>query len=78
MCCDGDIMKNVLYAIVLASALTFPFAGCGGGGSKTTAVQETRTTTTGQELIDLQKAYEAGIISQKQYDQQKQKILNQK
>ena len=33
------------------------------------------TTTVGDELIDLQKALDTGAISQEEYDQMKEKIL---
>jgi len=68
------------YKFLLVSfmfILPFLQVGCGSGGSKTTTVQETRTTTVGQELLDLEKAYKAGVISERQYNQQKQKILSQ-
>jgi len=48
--------------------------GCGGGGAELKS--RTTTTTTGQELIDLKAAYENGVITKKQYEDQKEKILN--
>ena len=46
---------------------------CGGGGAK---VQTSSTTATkGQELMDLEKAYKQGIITEKEYKKQKKKIL---
>ena len=54
--------KMRLMAGLLASfALCITLASCGGGGAD--VQQETRTTTTGQELLDLQKAKEAGVIA---------------
>jgi hypothetical protein len=44
-----------------------------GGGDET--VQQTKTTTTGQELIDLKAAYDKGIITERQYEQEKDKLL---
>jgi hypothetical protein len=48
-------------------------AGCLslGGGDET--IQQ--TTTTGQELIDLKAAFDKGIITERQYEQQKEKLL---
>ena len=33
-------------------------------------------TTVGQELMDLQKAYEAGAISEEEYNKLKQELIN--
>lgn len=55
-------------AILVATLL---IAGCGGGD---TSVQA-QTTTMGQELTDLKKAYDAGVINEKEYDRSKKKIL---
>jgi uncharacterized membrane protein len=60
--------------MMLAGAL---MGGCccpGGGDSKTET--HITTTTTGQQLIDLQKAYESGAITEKEYNRQKQEILD--
>jgi hypothetical protein len=64
-----------LRIIVLAAALTgaaFGLAACGGGGAEV----ENSSTTVGQQLLDLQKAYEAGAISKEEYDDQREKILD--
>jgi hypothetical protein len=55
-------------------ALAPNFIGCGGGGARV----ESRSTTKGQELMDLEEAYEKGIISEKEYNKQKKRILKQK
>jgi len=60
--------------MMLAGAL---MGGCccpGGGDSKTET--HINTTTTGQQLTDLQKAYESGAITEKEYNRQKQEILD--
>ena len=54
--------------LFLAMLLT---AGCGGGDSSVQA----STTTMGQELTDLKKAYDDGIISEKEYERSKERIL---
>lgn len=65
---------TVLMAMVLATGV----AGCGGGGAKTQQQTEVTTTTVGQQLLDLQKAYEAGAITKEEYEKEKQKILSGK
>jgi hypothetical protein len=58
-------------------ALVASLAGCC-GGSKT--VEKTpvnvQTQTTGDQLIDLQKAYQSGAIDEKQYNKMKQEIID--
>jgi len=53
------------------------FAGClgvhVGGGTKTSTTSY--NVTLGQQLIDLQKAYEAGIITESDYRAQKKRLL---
>ena len=56
---------------MLMLLITFSLTGCGGGGAKVDA----RTTTTGQELIDLDKAYKEGLLTEKQYESKKKEIL---
>ncbi|CAB1056836.1 hypothetical protein D1BOALGB6SA_1575 [Olavius sp. associated proteobacterium Delta 1] len=65
----------VLVFIVLVSV---NFAAC--GGSKTDVKSEpcTVTTTLGQELQDLDKAYKDGIITQKEYDKAKKRLIEQR
>jgi len=46
-------------------------AGCGGGD----VVTKTYTTTLGQELQDLEKSYKDGIITEKQYEESKKKLI---
>ena len=60
----------VLFSIFIFGA---GLAGCGGGGAELKS--HTRTTTTGQELIDLKAAYDKGVITKEQYENQKEKIL---
>jgi hypothetical protein len=71
------MLKFKLMAGLLASfALCLTLASCGGGGAD--VQQETRTTTTGQELLDLQKAKESGVITEAEYNKQRTMILNRK
>lgn len=68
--------RHGIIAVIVAMALGFGVAGCGGGGAK--AQTELTTTTVGQQLLDLQKAYEAGALSKQEYEKEKQKILSGK
>jgi len=39
---------------------------------------QTSTQTLGQELIDLKKAYDMGIISEREYNETKQKLIEKR
>lgn len=67
------ISKLMLAALAMTVALLA--TGCGGGGAKVEAQTTTTTTTMGQELMDLDSAYQKGIIDAKQYEASKQAIL---
>ena len=67
-------MRTRTIALILASlALTVALHGCGGGGAKVQS--EISTTTTGQELLDLKKAYDSGAISESEYKRLRQQVL---
>ncbi len=65
----------VFFLMLLATNLTA--CGCLGGGSGGDAEIQTttKTTTMGQDLIDLKKAHDDGLISDKEYEKAKDKIL---
>ena len=60
--------KTILGATVIALAL-----GLGACGGSTTTVKQTETQ--GQQLMDLKEAYDSGVISEKEYEATKKKIL---
>ena len=62
------ISRTILGAAIIAVSLGL--TAC--GGSNTTVQQ---TETQGQQLMDLQEAYDKGIISEKEYNATKKKIL---
>jgi uncharacterized membrane protein len=65
-------MKNIGIIGILIVALT-AMSGCGGGsGKQTTTVT---TTTVGQQLTDLKTAFDAGAISEEEYEKQREAIL---
>ena len=55
-----------LFASVLLTA-------CGGGGARTT--NEITSVTRGQELLDLKRAYDAGALNEREYQEQRRLIL---
>jgi len=70
----AGIMKKLGVFILIGLLVTsLNLSGC--GGRKQTVNATTSTTTLGQELIDLQQAYEKGIISEKEYNDLKKKAV---
>lgn len=77
-------MASVVVMVVLGATLS----GCCGGGKqqpveKTPVKVETtvqtspaQTKSTGEQLMDLQKAYESGAITEKEYNKMKQDIMD--
>ncbi len=74
---SGSIRAKICVAAILAF---FPFAvaGCCGGGSNVKSKTTNLSTTLGQELSDLQKAYEQGVITEQQYREAKEKLLKER
>jgi hypothetical protein len=67
--------KSVTLMVMGIMLVSLVLSGCGGG---TTVQSNTRTTTLGQELMDLEKAYKSGIISEKEYKSTREKLLKGK
>ncbi len=67
------LVRASIIAMALSSALML--AGCGGGGADSTV--NNTTVSKGQALIDLKKAYDAGAISEREYEKQREKILDE-
>jgi len=71
-------MRRNLYYLSLFAILSAPIlAGCCCGGDKEAKVvtQPVSNTTTGQELQDLKDAHDKGAITDKEYEEAKEKIL---
>jgi hypothetical protein len=69
-------MKLHVAAGIAALAFAIPwFVACSGGGART----EVRATsvTTGEQLTDLKKAYDQGVITQSEYEKKRREILAQ-
>jgi hypothetical protein len=71
-------MKKITFAALIGVAAMMLVSGCLNiqlGGGSTTRPQ---TPTVGQQLADLQKAKDAGAITDAEYEAQKAKLLGQK
>lgn len=68
--------------IFIASALAlvpFTLLGCcGGGGSNVKTESQNINTTLGTELRDLKAAYDEGIITEKQYNEAKERLMKER
>jgi hypothetical protein len=75
-------MNKILSLLCISLLAIFGFTGClglhFGGGTKTDVQNRSQTydVTLGQQLLDLQKAYDAGVITQSEYNSQKRKLLH--
>lgn len=67
-------MKRRLGIWVVAAAMGVTLAGCGGGGAEVRS--EMTTVSTGQQLIDLKKALDSGAMTKKEYDREREKVLD--
>lgn len=63
--------KMKAVTAVLLFAICLSLAGCGGGAAEVRAT----STTIGQELTDLQKAKEQGVITEEEFEKAKKTIL---
>jgi hypothetical protein len=73
------MMRKIrILALVLIVLVCLNFAACGGGKTDVKSESSTVTTTLGQELQDLDKAYKDGIITQKEYDKAKKRLIEQR
>jgi hypothetical protein len=64
-------LRTLVLALMIALALGV--SACGGGGAKVRT--DTTTVTLGQQLIDLQAAYDKGVITERQYNELKKKLI---
>jgi hypothetical protein len=67
-----------LFAAAILTLMALGVFGCGGGGAKVQSEHSSYSTTLGQELKDLEDAYQKGIISQKQYEDAKKSLIEQR
>lgn len=73
---------KILPSLVLSISLVAWVSGCCGGGSttevKSQSVTTSTSTTLGNELEDLKQAYEKGVISEKEYNEAREKLIKQR
>ncbi len=64
------------WALIVTVAAALGMGACSGGGAEIKS--EITTTTKGQQLLDLQKAYEAGAMSKDEYERERKRVLESK
>ena len=72
--------KRLFANLALGVALSVPalaLSACGGDDDNRTIVKA-ETNTRGQQLLDLQRAYENGAITRREYENQRENILREK
>ncbi len=62
-------------AVLLASRVAL--SGCGGSGARTSTEITNTTVSGGQALIDLKRALDAGAITQREYERERARILEE-
>lgn len=67
--------KIRILALALIVLVSVNFTACGGSKKDVKSEPSTVTTTLGQELQDLNKAYKDGIITQKEYEKAKERLI---
>lgn len=60
------------FTMITLCALTLGLTACGGGGADV----KTHNTTMGQELVDLKKAHDEGLITDREYKNAKRDIMD--
>lgn len=68
------LLKFWAFMVMIMAVLGL--AACGGGGADVKT--QSYSTTLGQELKDLDEAYNKGIITEKQYKKAKEKLIDQR
>ena len=72
-------MKSLKSSVLtLAVLMAATLAGCGGSKTEVESEPTTITTTLGQELQDLDKAYKDGIITQKEFEKAKKALIEKR
>ena len=72
----GKLIRTGLVGMMMMLAIGL--GGCCGGGSTVKNESTTTTTTLGDELKALKDAYDQGIITEKEYNTSKERIIKQR
>ncbi|CUH54287.1 hypothetical protein J7382_12480 [Shimia sp. R11_0] len=67
-------MTSATKTLMALALVGMTVSACGGGGNSTTTVQ---TVAIGDQLASLEKAYSEGLVTEKEYKQQRKKILDE-
>jgi hypothetical protein len=73
------VNRSQVAGIVVMVALAGSLSGCCGGGTKEikqTSPVNVETKSSGEQLIDLQKAYESGAINEQEYNKMRQDVID--
>ncbi|NSW87730.1 MAG: SHOCT domain-containing protein [Syntrophobacteraceae bacterium] len=70
------IFRTLSFGLVVVVALGL--GSCCSGGSQVKTESKTTTTTLGSELKDLKDAYDQGIISEREYNQAREKLIKER
>jgi hypothetical protein len=65
--------KQFIVGVVISIFLCVMLTSCGGGGAKVESTVSTQTL--GQQLIDLDKAYKEGVLTEKEYNKAKKALI---
>ena len=67
-----------LCTMMVSLLVCLNFVACGGSKTEVKSEPTTVTTTLGQELQDLEKAYKDGVITEKEYEKAKKRLIEQR
>lgn len=68
------INRCTLLVVILIGA-GLGLTACGGGGARTNTEITSTTVSKGQALIDLKRALDAGVITEREFEREKARIL---
>ena len=75
---SSRVLVAALMIAFLVVIMGSTLVGCGGGGTEVKQSTSIYSTTLGQELQDLDAAYQKGLITEKEYKEAKQKLIKRR